>query len=165
MLWAHLGASWARLGASWRPLGAALARLERLLAHLGASWVRLGASLASPAAFGRLLARKTCQHKSASPASDVPGAPSPPAPPLVKEESELKRSARPALPVIRQPFGAVRWATIPLQTSPYLKIFILRSHPVHNVPRRDRIAKALPVIRQRSVKCAPPPSPSRPPPI
>ena len=62
-LWGHLGASWARLGASWRPLGASLARLESVLAHLGASWVRLGASLASPAAFGRLLARKTCQHK------------------------------------------------------------------------------------------------------
>ena len=55
---------------------------------------------------------------------------------------------RQALPVIRQPFGEVQPATIPLQTSPYLKIFILRSHPEYNVPRRDKIAKALPVIRQ-----------------
>ena len=42
----------------------------------------------------------------------------------------------------------MRSGTIPLQTSPYLKIFILRSHPVHNVPRAIKIAKALPVIRQ-----------------
>ena len=62
-VWRHLGTSWARLGASWRFLGASLARLESLLAHLGASWVHLGASLARPPAFGRLLARKTSQHK------------------------------------------------------------------------------------------------------
>ena len=50
--WAGLAASWGVFGASWR-----------LLAHLGASWVRLGASLARPAAFWGLLARKVCQQK------------------------------------------------------------------------------------------------------
>ena len=37
---------------------------------------------------------------------------------------------------------------IPLQTSPFLKEYILRSQPLHNVPRAIKIAKALPVIRQ-----------------
>ena len=53
-----------------------------------------------------------------------------------------------ALPVIRQPFGAVQRAAIPLQTSPFLKEYILRSQPEYNVPRPIKIAKALPVIRQ-----------------
>ena len=39
---------------------------------------------------------------------------------------------------------------IPLWTSPFLKEYILRSHPHYNVPRAIKIAKALPVIRQPS---------------
>ena len=129
-----LGRLWPVLKASWRilgRLGCVSARLWRVLPRLGGFWLEKPANINPPA-----------------PAPDANAAPSPPAPPLVSDWRELKRSARQALPVIRQPSGPVRSGTIPLQTSPYLTILILRSHPAYNVPRRDKIAKALPVIRR-----------------
>ena len=59
----------------------------------------------------------------------------------LNKKSVLKRSARPAFPVIRQPFRAVQPGTIPLQTSPFLKEYILRSHPKPQRPARDQDRK------------------------
>ena len=133
--WGVLGRLGGVLGASWRVLGASWA-------HLGASWERLGTSWPPSSLQDRKkLEKPTKNHQFINPPAVRPDAiPHDPPPdlPLPTELScganvETTSRAR-SRSQRRFPSSASRrleWnrAPLPLQTSPYLKIFILRSHP------------------------------------
>ena len=159
-----MGASWGHLGPSWSRLGVSCGRLD---AFCG----RLGAVLASQKA--PKIAPRGLQEASQEASKKLPKM-------IAKTRSE-HGVARPILcrkktwnllffhwffklfsfqddrrhpPQHKSARGgcAPPFCTIPPPDLPPGCKFILRSQPQYNVPRRDKIAKALPVIRQPSAQ-------------